>query len=95
MKLRLEQVGAKDVGGKQVRVFRYVASVEENSPAQRAGLKAEDVIVQMDDERIENVDDLQRQLCEERIGLRSRLTVIRPSGKMHLEVVPDELAASA
>ena len=73
----------------------YVASVEENSPAQRAGLMAKDIIVQMDEERIENVDDLQRRLCEERIGLRSRLTVIRPSGKMLLEVVPDELSASS
>ena len=105
-RIRRSYIGAKgqdiDLSEEQVQLHSllskkgvYVASVEENSPAQRAGLKAEDVIVQMDDERIENVDDLQRQLCEERIGLRSRLTVIRPSGKMHLEVVPDELAASA
>lgn len=105
-RIRRSYIGAKgqdiDLSEEQVQLHSllskkgvYVASVEENSPAKRAGLKAEDVIVQMDGERIENVDDLQRKLCEERIGLRSRLTVIRPLGKMHLEVVPDELSASA
>ncbi len=78
-------------GGKGV----FVASVEENSPAKRAGLQAGDVIVRLDDQKIENVDDLHRQLGEERIGLRARLTIVRPGEKLQLEVVPEELKAAS
>lgn len=73
----------------------FVASVEENSPAKRAGLLAGDVIIRFDDQKIENVDDLHRQLGEERIGLRARLTIVRPGEKLQLEVVPEELKASS
>jgi len=72
-----------------------VTDIDENSPAKRAGLQPGDVIVQMDSEKIESVDDLRRLLCEERIGLRARLTVVRPSGKLQLEVVPEEMEGAA
>ncbi len=70
-----------------------VVSVEENSPAARAGLTTGDVIILLDEEKITNVDDLHKQLHEQRIGLQCRLSIVRLSGRLILEVVPVERSA--
>lgn len=67
-----------------------VISVENNSPAQRAGLVEGDVIIGFDDQTIESVDDLHKLLTEHWIGVKSELTIIRRSEKVVLEVVPEE-----
>jgi S1-C subfamily serine protease len=67
-----------------------VASVEPESPAQRAGLLEGDVIVGYNDQPIGGIDDLHRQLTEVQLGARARLTVIRRTEKLLLEIVPEE-----
>jgi S1-C subfamily serine protease len=67
-----------------------VASVEPGSPAQRAGLLEGDVIVGYNDHAIGGSDDLQRQLTERQLGARARLTVIRRTEKLVLEIIPEE-----
>jgi S1-C subfamily serine protease len=68
-----------------------VASVEAGSPAQRAGLLEGDVVVGYNDHTIGGSDDLQRQLTEMQLGARARLTVIRRTEKLVLEIIPEEL----
>jgi S1-C subfamily serine protease len=70
-----------------------VVSFEKNSPAQKGGLLSGDVIVAFDDQPIAGIDDLHRQLTEERVGRKSQLTVIRRTDKLTLAVVPEESRA--
>ena len=67
-----------------------VLHVEPGSPAQRAGFQEGDVIVRFAGEPVSGVDDLHRLLTEERIGVRTTLTVVRRAERRDLEVIPIE-----
>jgi S1-C subfamily serine protease len=67
-----------------------VISVEENSPARRAGLREGDVIVALEGQPVAGVDDLHRVLTDVRVGVSCSLTVIRWTEKLELKVVPEE-----
>jgi S1-C subfamily serine protease len=67
-----------------------VISVEDGSPAKRAGLREGDVIVALEGQPVAGVDDLHRLLTEIRVGVSSTLTVIRYTDKLELKVVPEE-----
>src|SRR5256714_7236589 len=68
-----------------------VVSVVEASPAALAGLRAEDLIVAVDGQPIENVDELQRLMVGELIGADVRLTGEREGRELEVTLVPDEL----
>jgi serine protease Do len=68
-----------------------VVEVIDGSPAARAGLHAEDLIVSVDGEPVRGVDDLQRLMTEERIGVRCELEVVRDGSARDVELVPREL----
>ncbi len=59
-----------------------VIVVEPDSPADRAGMREDDTLI--------SIDDLHRQLTEERIGRRCTLAVIRDVEQLALDVVPQE-----
>lgn len=67
-----------------------VQSVEESSPAKRAGLRVGDVIIGLEGQPVAGVDDLHRLLTEVRVGVSSSLTVLRWTEKLELKVVPEE-----
>jgi S1-C subfamily serine protease len=67
-----------------------VLSVEENSPAKRAGLRDGDVIVGLEGKPVAGVDDLHRLLTDVRVGVSSFLTVLRRTEKLELKIVPQE-----
>src|SRR5437588_4426697 len=62
------------------------------SPAQRAGLRAEDLIVELDGQPIERVDDVQRLMTHEAIGRPLPIRVLLGHRWPDLEVSPVELA---
>ena len=66
-----------------------VVSVEVNSPAEKAGVMTGDVILGFDNESISSIDDLHRMLTEEKVGVRSRLTLLRKAEKLTLSIIPD------
>jgi S1-C subfamily serine protease len=67
-----------------------VAAVEPGSPAARAGVRSGDIIIGFDDEPIAGIDDLQRLLTEDRIGVSSRLAILRSAKKLSVDIVPAE-----
>jgi len=68
-----------------------VVEVAAGSPAQRAGLRAEDLIVELDGHPIERVDDVQAVMTDEVIGRRISARVVRGDRFLQLEVAPIEL----
>ena len=69
-----------------------VISVEPGSPAERAGMREHDVIVEFDGTSISTIDDLHKALTDERIGTPSPVVVIRHSERVVLKTVPGEPA---
>jgi S1-C subfamily serine protease len=67
-----------------------VISVTDGSPAKKAGLREGDVIVALDGESVAGVDDLHRLLTDARVGVSTKLTVLRWTEKLELQVVPEE-----
>ena len=80
----------------RVRVGRRsgveVVEVASGSPAERAGLRAEDLIVELGGQPIERVDDVQRLMNHEAIGRPLPARVLRGDRLLDLELAPVELA---
>jgi serine protease Do len=70
-----------------------VESVAPNSPAERAGVKPQDVIVGFGDTPVRSNDDLLSMLDQSAIGRDSTLRVLRGSRELTLRVRPQELPA--
>lgn len=68
-------------------------SIEEDSPAKRAGLSEGDIIVGFDSQPVAGIDDLHRMLTEEKVGVKTTLTIIRQTEKLSLNIVPEESKA--
>jgi S1-C subfamily serine protease len=68
-----------------------VVEVVDGSPAALAGLRAEDLIVDVDGTPIEGVDGLQRLMVAETIGRSVRITVLREGEPLVLALTPAEL----
>ncbi len=69
-----------------------VISVVAGSPAARAGIKPEDILVTVDDIGVTAVGELQRLMTADRVGRPTRVGVYR-DGRVHeLRITPEELA---
>jgi serine protease Do len=68
-----------------------IAQVVEGGPADQAGMRAEDLIVELEGTPIEGMDDLQRVVVGEVIGRAVRAKVVRGGREHELELVPAEL----
>ena len=95
------------IGGQNVRLRRalvrrfalghetgvLVLGVEPGSPAERAGLREGDVVVELAGEAVAGVDDLHRLLRGDRIGHELPLAVLRNSERLYRAVTPAASAA--
>ncbi len=63
-----------------------VREVTSGSPAQKAGLKAGDVIVRLDEAPVEDMNDLRRLLSRKKAGDTVTLTVVRERAETSLKV---------
>jgi S1-C subfamily serine protease len=74
-------------GGSAVEVVEVV----EGSPADRAGLRPEDLIVEVDGRSMSDVSELQRLMVAESIGRPLPTHLIRGERTLTVEIVPVEL----
>ncbi len=68
-----------------------VVQVVEGTPAANAGLRPEDLIVELDGAPVSDVNDIQRLMVVERIGAKVPLRILREGRELELELVPAEL----
>ena len=76
--------------GSAVEVVEVVAG----SPAERGGLRAEDLIVSIDGVATPRVDDVQGLMVADRIGRTVDVVVVRDGRGVQLRVTPTEMTAS-
>jgi S1-C subfamily serine protease len=69
-----------------------IVEVASGSPAERADLRAEDLIVELDGRAVERVDDVQRAMTEDAIDRPLPIRVLRGERLLDLSVRPTELA---
>jgi len=69
-----------------------VVEVMPDSPAHRAGLRSEDLIVSLGDEPVTDVVDVQRLMGPELIGRPIAALVLRGGRRVQVEIVPVELS---
>ena len=68
-----------------------VAEVVEDSPAARAGVQPEDLLVEAAGRELRSVADLQQLMTEEMIGRAIELVVVRDGDERRLSITPREL----
>jgi serine protease Do len=68
-----------------------VVEVVPASPAERAGIRAGDLVVEVDGRATESAADLQRMMVAELIGRPVTASVWRSGEEVELRLVPDEL----
>jgi hypothetical protein len=66
-----------------------LSGVAKDSPAERAGLTAGDVIVQVSDIKVNNLEDLQNAMVKQRPGEKVQIKVRRGTSELELSVVFD------
>ncbi len=68
-----------------------VVEVVEGSPAARAGLRPEDLVVEVAGMPTPGVGELQRLMVADLIGASVRIRVLRQGRELELQLVPAEL----
>jgi len=68
-----------------------VVEVVDGSPADRAGLRPEDLVIEVDGTPTPGVEELQRLMVAELIGTAVSLTVLRQGRDLAVELIPAEL----
>lgn len=71
-----------------------VVSLEADGPADRGRLEEGDVIIAVEGRPIAGIDDLHRLLTEERVGVLTRVRVVREGEALTLDVIPTDTSKS-
>jgi len=67
-----------------------VHEVVKNSPSHRAGIRAGDIIVSINENKVENIDEIHRYLTKVEVGTNLKVTVLRGGEKLDLNAAAEE-----
>ena len=67
-----------------------VLSVEPDSPARKAGLTIGDVVLKFAENPVKGLDDLQRLLTEDAVGVPTDLLILRSEKPIEITIMPGE-----
>jgi len=68
-----------------------ISQVREGSPAEKAGLKVEDIIVEMDGKKVKNSQDVVREVLKREVGQQIRFEVIREGKRVEISVTTAQM----
>lgn len=85
---RVKALGLKDDSGVEVK------HVDENSPAMKAGLKENDVILELNRQKMEDVDQFVRAISETAPGTKIEMVLWRGGGRQTVSTTLDARAAT-
>jgi S1-C subfamily serine protease len=74
----------------EVETGVLVVGLEDDSPAKQSGLTEGDIVIELDGKPIRHIDDLQRLLTDERVGVTIPMTILRRTEKLTLDLTPAE-----
>ncbi len=72
-----------------------ISQVFEGSPAEKAGLKVGDIVVEIDGKKIKNSQDVVREVLKKKVGQKIELDVIREGKRIKVEVTTAEMPPEA
>ena len=72
-----------------------VTQVEEGSPADAAGIEADDLIVSVDDKPVEDAGDLRNRIGLTRVGETVRIGIVRDGERIEKKAVIGQLRSSS
>ena len=72
-----------------------IENVQSDSPAEKAGLKAGDVITKLDGKRVKTIGELQAEMREKREEKTVQLTIVRKGSELTISVEPNKPKATA
>lgn len=70
-----------------LKIGAYVRSIEDFSPAEKAGLKIGDIIIEADGQKVESMDDLNKIKNAHQIGDKITLKIYRDSKEFTVELL--------
>jgi serine protease Do len=68
-----------------------VSQVYEGSPAEKAGLKAGDIVVDIDGNKIKNSQDVVREVLKKKVGQKIELDILREGKQIKIPVVTGKM----
>jgi len=69
----------------------YIAAVEPDSPAHKAGLQESDILIKLNESIVETSDDLFRLLTKDKINSLQKLSLVRRQDVLEIEILPEEM----
>ena len=67
-----------------------ILSMDEQSPAAKAGLREGDIIIEYNGETVSGIDELHKILTDEAVGQRATVVALRGTRKAEFEIIPLE-----
>jgi serine protease Do len=91
-------IGLQDLTPELMKSFKIeekegalIGQVFEGSPAEKAGLKVGDIVVEIDGKKIKNSQDVVREVLKKKVGQKIDIEIVREGKQMKVEVTTAEM----